>query len=70
MSDKKCCNKPSIGGQAVIEGIMMKGPKKTVLAVRHITTGEIIIEDVKDKKSENKFSHYYGHFYTKREELP
>ena len=46
MSDKKCCNKPSIGGQAVIEGIMMKGPKKTVLAVRHITTGEIIIEDV------------------------
>ena len=24
---------------------MMKGPKKTVLAVRHITTGEIIIED-------------------------
>ena len=55
MSDKKCCNKASIGGQAVIEGIMMKGPKKTVLAVRHIKTGEIIIEDVKDKKSENKF---------------
>ena len=49
MSDKKCCNKPSIGGQAVIEGIMMKGPKKTVLAVRHITTGESIIEDVNDK---------------------
>ena len=50
MSDKKCCKKTSIGGQAVIEGIMMKGPKKTVLAVRHITTGEIIIEDVNDKK--------------------
>lgn len=54
MSDKKCCKKTSIGGQAVIEGIMMKGPKKTVLAVRHITSGEIIIEDVKEPKSAPK----------------
>ena len=35
--------KTSIGGQAVIEGIMMKGPKKTALAVR-IPDGSIDIE--------------------------
>lgn len=37
MSNKNCegiCKKTSIGGQAVIEGIMMKGPEKTTLAVR------------------------------------
>ncbi len=36
MSKENCgvCKKTSIGGQAVIEGIMMKGPEKTVLAVR------------------------------------
>ncbi|MBE6782328.1 MAG: DUF1385 domain-containing protein [Ruminococcaceae bacterium] len=28
------CKKTSIGGQALIEGIMMRGPKKTVMAVR------------------------------------
>ena len=54
MSDKKCCKKTSIGGQAVIEGIMMKGPKKTVLAVRHVTSGEIIVEDVKEPKTAPK----------------
>ena len=30
----------SIGGQALIEGIMMRGPKKSAMAVRH-TSGEI-----------------------------
>lgn len=39
---KKCA---SIGGQALIEGIMMKGPKKTVMAVRG-KDKDIIIEDV------------------------
>lgn len=36
MSKDNCnvCKKTSIGGQAVIEGIMMRGPEKTVLAVR------------------------------------
>lgn len=37
MSNKNCegiCKKTSIGGQAVIEGIMMKGPQNTSLAVR------------------------------------
>ena len=28
------CKKTSIGGQALIEGIMMRGPEKTVMAVR------------------------------------
>lgn len=54
MSDKKqkqCCKKASIGGQALIEGVMMKGPKKTVIAVRHTRTKEIFIEDVNEPKN-------------------
>lgn len=42
-------NKPkytSIGGQALIEGIMMRGPEKTVIAVR-TPAGDITVEDVK-----------------------
>lgn len=39
---KKCV---SIGGQALIEGIMMKGPKKTVMAVRG-KEKEIIVEEL------------------------
>ena len=48
MSDKNICNnsqtascsvkKTSIGGQALIEGIMMKSPEKTAMAVRNVTT--------------------------------
>ncbi len=33
----------SIGGQALIEGVMMRGPEKTTMAVRH-TSGEIRME--------------------------
>lgn len=36
--------KTSIGGQALIEGVMMRGPEKTAMAVRH-TSGEIVMED-------------------------
>lgn len=36
--------KTSIGGQALIEGVMMKGPEKTVLAVRN-PENKIIVED-------------------------
>ena len=36
--------KTSIGGQALIEGIMMRGPKKTAMAVRN-TQGEIVLEE-------------------------
>ncbi len=46
MSEQKAttAKKTSIGGQALIEGVMMRGPKKTVMAVRH-TSGEIITEE-------------------------
>lgn len=37
--------KTTIGGQALIEGIMMKGPNRTVMAVRNMQ-GEIITEEV------------------------
>ena len=45
MKDKKDnkIHKTSIGGQAVIEGVMMKGPKEMAIAVRK-PDGEIIIE--------------------------
>lgn len=35
--------KTSIGGQALIEGVMMRGPERTAMAVRHIS-GEIVEE--------------------------
>lgn len=38
-----CARKTSIGGQALLEGIMMKGPKTTAMAVRD-PKGNIILE--------------------------
>lgn len=38
-----CAKKTSIGGQALIEGIMMRGPKKSAMAVRN-PKGEIVLE--------------------------
>lgn len=49
MSKNKCdkiCKKTSIGGQALIEGIMMRGPERTVMCVR-TQEKEIVTEDVK-----------------------
>lgn len=43
----------SIGGQAIIEGVMMKGPEKIAMAVRK-PDGEIVIEK-KDVKKKNVF---------------
>lgn len=44
--DTKCKTKyTSIGGQALIEGVMMRGPQKTAMAVRS-PSGEIVVEDV------------------------
>ena len=40
MADKKT----SIGGQALIEGIMMRGPEKTAMAVRN-AAGDIVVEE-------------------------
>ncbi len=39
-----CRRKTSIGGQALMEGIMMRGPKMTAMAVRN-TKGEIVTEE-------------------------
>lgn len=39
-----CCRRTSIGGQALIEGVMMRGPKKTAMAVRN-PAGEIVLEE-------------------------
>ena len=41
--------KTSIGGQALIEGIMMRGPKQTAMAVRNQKTREIILEEYPTK---------------------
>ena len=53
-NNKDCiAKKTSIGGQALIEGIMMRGPKKSAMAVRN-PQGEIVLEkwdnDPADKK--------------------
>lgn len=55
MAEKEKLHRTSIGGQALIEGIMMKGPEKTAMAVR-TKTGEIVIEEKanKQKKWYNK----------------
>ena len=50
------CNiKTSIGGQALIEGVMMRGPKITAMAVRN-PAGEMVIEKWENEtKKKNKF---------------
>ena len=48
----KCNKKTSIGGQALIEGVMMRGPKKTAMAVRH-TSGEIRTEEWDNPANKN-----------------
>ncbi len=44
MSEEKKEIKTSIGGQALMEGIMMRGPKRTAMAVRNLQ-GEIVLEE-------------------------
>lgn len=48
----QCARKTSIGGQALIEGIMMRGPKVTAMAVRD-PDGVMVLEkwETKDTKS-------------------
>lgn len=48
------CKYTSIGGQALIEGIMMKGKKKTAMAVRS-KDGEILLEPVKFTSIKEKY---------------
>ena len=48
--------KTSIGGQALIEGIMMRGPERTAMAVRNDKTKEIVLEEYPTKgKDRAKF---------------
>ncbi len=49
--------KTSIGGQALIEGIMMKGPYKTAMAVRK-KDGTIDISDVEEKHLKDKYKFF------------
>ena len=49
VNDLSCSRKKtSIGGQALMEGIMMRGPQNTAMAVRN-TQGEIVIEEFETK---------------------
>ncbi len=52
----KMVHKTSVGGQALIEGVMMQGPKGVATAVRQ-TDGNIIVEhhDVKHLRDKSKF---------------
>ena len=56
MSSEKVLHKTSIGGQALLEGIMMRGPEKSAMAVRHVVSKEIIVEEFETKgKDRAKF---------------
>lgn len=50
--EKNCqpCRKTSIGGQALLEGVMMRGPQRTAMAVRN-TSGEIVVEGFENETS-------------------
>lgn len=58
--EKSCCEagfRTSIGGQALIEGVMMRGPIETAMAVR-TPDGEIVtekVDDARDKKNPRFF---------------
>ncbi len=56
MSDKNCEIAKSIGGQAVIEGVMMRGKSIYCMAVRNVNTKEVSIEknDVNALNSRSK----------------
>lgn len=55
MSDKNCeLIAKSIGGQAVIEGVMMRGKSMYCMAVRNVTTKEIAIEKNQVKSLGNR----------------
>ncbi|MBQ7294230.1 MAG: DUF1385 domain-containing protein [Clostridia bacterium] len=54
-NNSSCNIKTSIGGQALIEGVMMRGPKKTAMAVRN-PEGEIVLEQWENEtKKKSKF---------------
>ena len=48
--ENSCAKKTSIGGQALMEGIMMRGPQMTAMAVRN-PQGEIVLEKWETEKN-------------------
>lgn len=54
--EKKQVHKTSIGGQAVIEGVMMRGPEKIATSVRK-SSGEILlkVDDIGQVQPEKDF---------------
>ncbi len=52
--DKKKCKYTSIGGQALIEGILMKSPQKSAMAVR-LPDGNIDITYMNEKSLKDKY---------------
>ncbi len=48
-----CAKKTSIGGQALIEGIMMRGPERTAMAVRD-PDGNIVLEEWSNQSPKHK----------------
>lgn len=52
--ENNCIHKTSIGGQAVIEGVMMRGPKDMAIAVRK-SDGDIIVDKKPVKTVKYKF---------------
>ena len=54
-TQKECLHRTSIGGQAVMEGVMMRGPHKIATAVRK-PDGDIVIDEQPiDKARKSKF---------------
>ena len=51
----KCCHMTSIGGQAVMEGVMMRGPKEIATAVRK-SSGEIVIDKMSVNQTASKLT--------------
>lgn len=54
MKGKSCQKRTSIGGQALIEGIMMRGPHRTVMACR-LPDGTVSVEDVEVNSVTKKY---------------
>ena len=63
MSKKNKTKYTSIGGQALIEGVMMRGPKNTAMAVRS-PDGEIVVENV-NSLSDYSFEQLNAELYDK-----
>ena len=58
MSGKNCAKKSDIGGQAVIEGVMMRGKKSMAIAVRD-SDGCIRLETKRLQPPDSRLSKYH-----------